>query len=189
MDVTSIEPVDVEKVAEENPQSRFRIHDTAILKPGVCVMCRSAGGDGRQFVDFGRTDTWYGVVYVCTFCITEAANLLGLQNNEQLKKQFNDLNDVLHEITEERGRFAEALDAARLLLRNCHCDNTDVLRSASSDDAMDVEVIEDSDGHNDHDGESGSVERSDDFPESPADESDAEPVKPKRTRRSSNSDE
>lgn len=186
MDVTR---VDVEKVAEENPQSRFRIHDTAILKPGVCALCASSGGDGRQFVDFGKTVEFFGCVYFCTYCIAEAGRLLGLMPVAEREAYQQELEEKVINANSMAEAFQEQLNAARLLLRNCHCDNTDLLRSDSADDAVDVEVIEDSDGHNVDDGESGSFEGSDDIPEPSADESDVEPVKPKRTRRSSNSDE
>lgn len=121
MDVIKVEPIDVEKFQAENPQSRFRILDTAVLKPGICALCGSAGGDGRQFVDFGKTMDWYGCVYFCTWCIGEAAALIGfapkanyalaLENNQQEISRVDDL-------------YVDAkvkLNAAMVLVRNCTC--------------------------------------------------------------------
>lgn len=118
--------VDAAKVADENPQSRFKVCDVAALKPGVCALCGSAGGDGRQFVDFGKTMDWYGVVYFCTFCVSEAAKLLGfgLKSNWISAEQY--LQD---EISAGDDRYIEAkvkLDAAMVLLRNCTCSDSGV---------------------------------------------------------------
>lgn len=120
-----IKPVDVQKIHEENPNSRFKVTNVAILNPGVCFVCKSSGGDGRQFVDYGETIDFYGVVYVCTYCVAEVAKVLGFVTPAEvdvMKGQINALNDFLGEMTTERAQFAEALDAARILLRNCHCD-------------------------------------------------------------------
>lgn len=121
MDVIKVEPIDVEKFQAENPQSRFRILDTAVLKPGICALCGSAGGDGRQFVDFGKTMDWYGCVYFCTYCIGEAAKLLGLGNISEAFRKYEEMllkygNEKL-ESEYLRGR----LNAAMVLVRNCTC--------------------------------------------------------------------
>lgn len=176
--------VDVEKVAEENPQSRFRILDTAIQKPGTCLICRSAGGDGRQFVDFQKTVDFYGVVYVCTFCAVEVAKLLGLTVKQEsfdgMRKGF--LDEI--ESSDERWVQAqEEIRAARLLLRNCNCNDSDPVSDGSIPDAVDVEVVEESDGARDYDSESSSVEGLDDVSAT----SDDDESKPAPKRRRSNS--
>jgi hypothetical protein len=133
----AIEPVDVEKVTEENAQSRFRITDNANLAPGVCALCGSAGGDGRQFIDFGKTMDWYGAVYFCTWCIGEAAKLLGLVSSRSLEI-LTATYENLHAAHEGLKFESKAeIDAARILLRNCHCDpdstNPTVLDSLEAD--------------------------------------------------------
>lgn len=135
--------VDALKVAEENPHSRFTIMDSPIKKPGVCALCTSPGGDGRQFVDFGKSVEWYGVVYFCTFCISEAAKLLGFVSPEEVKvknTQINGLNDILGETNDERGQFAEAYNAAMVLLRD-HL-NGDCLPSVPADEIPEAELVE-----------------------------------------------
>lgn len=189
MDVTNIEPVDVEKVTEENPQSRFRILNAAIHKPGVCALCGSAGGDDRQFVDFGKTMDWYGVVYFCTFCVAEAAILIGFATHGKYDELFKKYEEMLLKYGNEKlevERLQEQLNAARLLLRNCHCDDPDSVGDDNLPDAMVVEDSGESESDSDDDTESVGVEGSDDVPESSVDESSSE-SKPKRTRRASSS--
>lgn len=188
MEVTNIpvEPVDVEKVAEENPQSRFRILDTAIHRPGTCLICLSPGGDGRQFVDFNRTDTWYGVVYVCTFCLAEAAALLGLRNSLEAESHIIGLMDSQKVHIEKIAELGEDLNAARRLLRNCSCSNSDSGGTKPYTLPLDVEPNDEGSGSTSNVDESSSVEGIDDISSTSNDESAA---KPKRTRRSVSSAE
>jgi hypothetical protein len=185
VDVSNIEPVDVEKVTEENPQSRFRILDVAIHKPGVCALCGSAGGDGRQFVDFGKTMDWYGVVYFCTFCVGEAAQLLGFERKSNwvtaeanLQKEISDVDD----------RYVDAkvkLDAAMVLLRNCTCANSDSGVPIVEIPEADVIESESNDPYESNSDESDSVEGSDGVSE-PSGDDESEPTpRSRRTRKSS----
>lgn len=136
MDI-AIEPVNVDKVTEENPQSRFRVTDNANLAPGVCAVCGSAGGDGRQFIDFSKTMDFYGVFYFCTFCVAEAAQLLGLGNLERLNEDLDRYAEVIRQRGTENAELQENLNAARILLRSCTCDpdstNPTVLDSLETD--------------------------------------------------------
>jgi hypothetical protein len=181
VDVTNIEPVDVEKVAAENPQSRFRIVENANLKPGVCALCGSAGGDGRQFIDFGKTMEWYGVVYFCTFCVGEAAHLLGLGNVLTLKEMLSDQSERYQTALYENAELQEQLNAARILLRNCHCGD-DV--AVPVGDVVDVEAIEEPESDDPDSDEPGGGEGSDDIPESPADDESNPPKRSSRARKS-----
>jgi hypothetical protein len=187
MEVTNIDPVDVEKVAEENPQSRFRILDTPILTPGTCALCMSPGGDGRQFVDFGKQLDWYGAVYFCTFCVAEAAKLIGMmpkKDLEDLSGQYLHLRDAYSflQVTSK-----EEINAARLLLRNCNCSGPDADGSPTDSISVDVEPDEQGFDSTSDINESSSVEGIDDVP---ASSNDDEPVsKSKRTRRTSSSTE
>lgn len=182
MDVTNIERVDVEKVAEEFPQSRFRITNEPILNPGICVVCGSSGGDGRQFADFGKTQDWFGVFYLCTFCIAEVAKMMGLTDRKPFEEEINSLQNGCVKRDLEIQEIREQINAARILLRNCHCDNSDLISNDNIPDAVVVEDSEGSEGSSDDDGESPGVEESGDFSEASV---DGEGNKPKRTRRGS----
>lgn len=178
--------VDVEKVTEENAQSRFRVTDTATLKPGTCVLCKSSGGDGRQFVDLGIQVTWVGAIYFCTFCVAEVANILGYERRSVWTLAHENLQE---EISQGDDRYVEAkvkLDAALLLLRDCNCGNLGpvvpsgpyILESPSEPDIPEPDADE-----------SGDVEGSGDVPEFASYEElaqpQSEPAKPVRRSRKS----
>lgn len=131
--------IDAAKVTEENPQSRFRVVDTPTLAPGTCILCKSSGGDGRQFVDLGIQVTWVGALYFCTFCVTEAAKLLGLENMQAERDRINAMWDVTSEMNDEYAKMAEDNHAYRVLLRDHLAGNcvpvADSLENAEADDA------------------------------------------------------
>lgn len=178
--------LETEKVHEENPNSRFRLLDVAIKKPGTCLVCKSDGSDERQFVDFGKTVDWYGVVYVCTFCLSEVAKLLGLQNVSNLTAELVRYEKAVQDFGTQNAELSEALSASRLLLRNCHCGDgnsgdsvPDSLPLDEKFDSIPEQSAFDLD-------ESGDVEGSGDVSESSVDD-DTEPESPKPKRRRSTS--
>jgi hypothetical protein len=179
---------ETEKVHEENPNSRFRLLDVAIKKPGTCLVCKSDGSDERQFVDFGKTVDWYGVVYVCTFCLGEVAKLLGLQNVSSLAAELARYEKAVQDFGTQNAELSEQLNAARLLLRNCHCGDGNSGDSVSDPVSLDEKfdsIPEQSAFDLD---ESGDVEESGDVSESPVDDDEnTGPAKPKRTRRTNSS--
>lgn len=190
MDVSSIEPLDVEKVAEENPQSRFRILNLAIRKPGVCFVCGSDGNDERQFVDFQKTVDWYGVVYICTYCAAEVAQLLGFVRFRDYQTETFKLQVKLEAVTAERNEMKEYVDASRLLLRNCRCGDSDSSDSVTYPVQVDVESDSEPEPNSGDADESSDVKESGDVSETSMDndaESESEPEKPKRTRRGNSS--
>lgn len=63
--------------------SRIRILDAPQLAPGVCAICGSSRNDDRKYVDLGIDVDYIGVMYFCTFCMTELANRLGCLTQEQ----------------------------------------------------------------------------------------------------------
>lgn len=179
--------IDPDKFAEENPNSRFRISNVAQFAPGTCILCKSAGGDGRQFIDLGITVEWFGAMYFCTFCITEAASLLGLGDISALKEMSAERSEKYQKALFANAELREQLNATRILLRNCHCDDS----NPSYRDVVDVSVVEEADdsaseitGDSD---ESGSVEEPGDISEASGDDESVsdESAKPKRGRRSS----
>lgn len=174
--------IDPAKFAEENPNSRFRISNTATLAPGTCILCKSDGGDGRQFIDLGITVEWFGAMYFCTYCMAEAAQVLGLeslQNRDQIVTAHNVMVEQYNKLLAESMAVESA---ARTLLRNCHCEP--VINSESFT-AIDVEAIEEPEPNNPDSDESSGFEGSDDVSESSEDdESDSEPASKRRTRKS-----
>lgn len=184
MDVTNIEPVDVEKVAEENPQSRFRILDNPNLAPGKCALCGSVGGDGRQFVDFGKTMNWYGAVYFCTFCVAEAANILGLGNVVSEQNEIGRLQFENQATLSQAGQLQEQVNAYRLLLRNCTCG--DRVTHPVDVEVPEAELVEpESNDPDESDAdESDSEQGSDDVPADSNDDNLTATGRPRRTRKS-----
>lgn len=101
--------------------SRFSIHDNPDREPGFCCVCRSPGGDDRQFIDFGMQLDWYGAVYFCTFCVKELCEAAGFVDGE-LYKTVKELNSKLvKEFSSLETSFRDYRDSARTMLRNCSC--------------------------------------------------------------------
>lgn len=173
--------IDPEKFAAENPNSRFRISNVATLAPGTCILCKSDGGDGRQFIDLGITVEWFGAMYFCTFCIAEAAQVLGFAPEANWKLAEKNLQE---EISKGDDRYVEAMEqlrAARTLLRNCHCgDNV----TFPVEPVLDVEAIEEPEPNDPDSDESGGSEGPDDISESPADDESNAPARKSRARKS-----
>lgn len=177
MDVTEIA-----RIQEENPQSRFRVTAMPILAPGTCVLCKSPGGDQRAFIDFGFQLDWYGAVYFCTECITEAATLIGLGSKVEYSKHEADLNNSLSALDGHVWDLKEKLDAAMVLVRNCTCADSGIGIPVVELSEADVIDPESADTYESDADEYDPVEGSDDIS---ADSGDDEPiVSPKRTRKS-----
>jgi hypothetical protein len=157
-----IDPVDTVKVAEDNPNSRFKVLDNPILPPGTCIMCKSAGGDGRQFIDLGITVDWFGCIYFCTYCISEAGKLIGLAPKSDWALAEKNLQKEISKLDDLYVNAKVSLDAARLLLRNCDCES----RVTSPPDSDSVEADSEPESDDSDSDESGSVEGIDDVPES-----------------------
>lgn len=172
------------KINDENPQSRFRVLDIALLAPGVCALCGSSGFNGdRQFVDFGKTVDMFGCVYFCTFCVVEAATMLGMdfKSNWVLAEK-----NLQAEISDVDDRFVESqvlLRAAMDLVRNCTCANSGIGLPVVEVSESDIIVDETSDVVKSDFDELGGLEGFDDLP---ANSNNTEPVpdaKPKRVRK------
>jgi hypothetical protein len=170
-----------EKFAEENPNSRFRLLNVPVLAPGTCILCKSAGGDGRQFIDLGIQHDWYGALYFCTECITEAAVLLGMAPKANWELAEKNLQAEISKLDDLYLNAKAEVRAARTLLRNCHCEP---ISNINSGDVVDVEAIEESESNDSESDESSSVEGSGDVSEASGDiESYVESVKRRGTRR------
>lgn len=58
--------------------SKYRILAIPDVKPGKCANCGSAKNDGRMYIDFDLQIDWYGVVFVCGFCLKDITNAMKL---------------------------------------------------------------------------------------------------------------
>lgn len=77
--------------------TKFRMSPAPIQVPGTCASCGSSSTDDRDYVDFGMTVDFVGVIYFCTFCFTECANALGWISPEQARNM-----EELLEVTEKK---------------------------------------------------------------------------------------
>lgn len=178
--MSEIEPVDAQKVNEDNPQSRYSVLNAPILAPGTCILCKSPGGDGRQFIDLGIQVNWIGAMYFCTYCVAEAASMIGMiprKAHDELEEVFNSNWELHREVSKE---LREKLDAAAILLRDCRCGN---FGPGVTEPTSDVEADSDPEQPDSDTDESGDVEESGDVSESSGDDESAV-VRPKRTRAS-----
>lgn len=168
--------VDVEKVAEENPQSRFRILNSPIKKPGTCFVCKSSGGDGRQFIDFNRTLEWFGVVYLCTFCVQEICSLIGFAPSDVFEGAIDGLQSDLSNVDDRYVETKVKLDAAMVLLRdhlNGNC--SPVIDPVEISEA---ELVESGDAIQDGEGsESSSSEHDESSIGTESDSDESDPIK------------
>lgn len=63
--------------------SRIQILNAPTQLPGICAICGTSRNDDRKYVDFGLDVDYVGVIYFCTFCMTELINRLGCLTQEQ----------------------------------------------------------------------------------------------------------
>lgn len=101
--------------------SRFSIHEKPISAPGVCAVCKSAGGDRRHFVDFGMQLDWYGAVYFCSECIVELSQAVGYVPRVKYVEAENKALIYGTELEVTEKSFESYRNAARELLRDCRC--------------------------------------------------------------------
>jgi hypothetical protein len=180
-----VEVIDPQKFAEENPNSVFRLTNVAMMNPGVCIICGSSGGDGRQFIDTGKTFDWWGVVYWCTFCLEEVAKLLGLKDVSEREAFALELEQKAINADSKFQAAQEQIDAYRVLLRNCNCSGADFDSNASAPVSVDGETDSEAESHVGDDGESAGLEGSGDISETSGDsESVDESGAAKSSRRS-----
>lgn len=62
-----------------NVNARYRVvEDGAYAAPGICLLCgRHGNSDERGMVDTQKDMDYYGVVYLCSFCVLEIAEQYG----------------------------------------------------------------------------------------------------------------
>jgi len=86
-------PVDV-------ASSKVRILEAPILAPGTCMLCGASRNDDRQYIDMGKDIQFVGVIYFCTFCMTELANALGCLMPVQAQALEDELDAARQRILE-----------------------------------------------------------------------------------------
>lgn len=96
--------------------SRIRILDTPILAPGVCCICGAGRNDDRKYIDLGIDVDYIGVMYFCTFCMTELANTLGClmpEQAQQLRDELDSARQTIINFQQEKAAVHGAVDAIR----------------------------------------------------------------------------
>jgi len=96
--------------------SRIRVLSAPILAPGVCCTCGASRNDDRQYIDLGIDVDHIGVMYFCTFCLTELVNTLGCLTKEQSEELHDELNAARKTILDFQQEKA-AYDGAVATLR------------------------------------------------------------------------
>lgn len=97
--------------------SKVQILEAPRLLPGTCMLCGSSRTDDRQYIDIGKDIQFVGVIYFCTFCMTEIANALGCLMPEQAKALEDELDAARQRILEFNEKD-QALNGAIDSLRN-----------------------------------------------------------------------
>ncbi|MGS2592236.1 hypothetical protein [Streptomyces hebeiensis] len=96
--------------------SRFSIVNTPVIAPGICVSCSTADIDDRKFIDFNKEVEYYGVIYICTPCVTELAKLLNfipMESFEDLHKEYRKLQIDHNHLINKYSKVEDALFALR----------------------------------------------------------------------------
>lgn len=97
--------------------SKVQILESPRLLPGTCMLCGSSRNDDRQYIDIGKDIQFVGVIYFCTFCMTEIANAIGCLMPEQAKALEDELDAARQRIMEFQTKD-ETLNAAINTLRD-----------------------------------------------------------------------
>lgn len=150
--------------------SRFQLLSAPVASPGKCTVCGSSEIGDREYIDFGFQLDWYGAIYLCTICLTEAGSVIGLVDPKSLNEIISSLNEDCGTWRDRATEAREELGAARLLLRNCHCSDSDSGFICIDPNAVVSEGSESVAGDSSDNDESSSVEGIVDVPQPPSDE-------------------
>lgn len=113
--------------------SRIRVLNAPVLAPGVCCICGCGHSEDRQYIDLGIDVDYTGVMYFCTFCMTELVNVLGCATPEQYKQLQDELDSARQTILEFQQQKA-AIDGVVDTLRSTGLfSSADIIDSPSSD--------------------------------------------------------
>lgn len=92
--------------------SKVQILEAPRMPPGKCCICGSSNNEDRQYCDMGWEIDFFGVVYICTFCFSEVANLLGCLTPEQAEALELENERLRQEIVSFRAKELAINDAA-----------------------------------------------------------------------------
>lgn len=150
--------------------SKVQILESPRLAPGTCVLCGTSRTDDRQYIDIGLTVEYVGVIYFCTFCMTEVANRIGCYTIEQSKQLEDELDRARQRILEFETKDSALNDViTHLRNSNLFSDTVSVPLTVSTvqDAASNYARI---DGGNSIPEQSDSEQRPDDVPSSSSNE-------------------
>jgi hypothetical protein len=161
--------------------SKIQILGAPIMPPGTCMLCGASRNDDRDYIDMGKDIQFVGVIYFCTFCMTELANAIGCLMPEQAKALEDELDAARQRILEFETKDRTLNDAISSLRGTGLFSGTDFSAvnphavMASKQDAP--EFIVDTEGNEhttsssiDDTSESTTEQRSDDVPAARDDE-------------------
>lgn len=127
--------------------TKFQVVPAPIQVPGTCVSCGSSRTDDRDYIDFGLTLDFVGVIYFCTFCMSECANTIGYISPEQARR----LEEQVEYYATQVANFYtkdKALNEAINLLRDSGLFDL-ITGAASSSDEISSNTINESPESND----------------------------------------
>lgn len=113
-----------------HPLARFQLLSSPLVIPGKCAVC---GSPSRPVVDFGMTLEFYGAVYLCVVCLTEAGRVINMVTAEEFTQAEADSSRSFAEqlnAREMRVISNEQYDTLTLALGMLH----DAVLSANSSD-------------------------------------------------------
>jgi hypothetical protein len=105
--------------------SKYRILQMPDQKPSKCANCGSTKVDGRKYVDFGLEVDFFGIVFLCEYCLEDIAKNMGLytahdktiqnliKSNEKLKAQIIQGNEFEEKFSKMAGEVKEYFDGLR----------------------------------------------------------------------------
>ena len=97
----------------QHPLSRFQLLQRPMVIPGHCAVC---GTPNRPVVDFGMTLEFYGAVYLCEVCLTEAARTIGMVTAEEFAKVKAGLSQSLEDKLKSKGMRAVSNERFDILI-------------------------------------------------------------------------
>lgn len=84
--------------------SKYIIEPIPKFKPHKCANCGSTKEDGRKYISFGLEVDWYGIVYLCGFCLKDIATEMGLFANLQKDIELAQSRYLDYEELKQRGK-------------------------------------------------------------------------------------
>lgn len=140
---------------------RFKFLERPAVAPGKCAVC---GSVERPVIDFGFDVDYYGTVYICVTCLTEAAGIAGIVSSSSsqvapLPIDYEGLNEFFR-------AAGNAFDRINLIVPDYVVSLMVNQENGAADDGVGDESIPEPQGPNDSQPEPISIEGPNDGPES-----------------------